>query len=286
MARFGPVRRMSESHYEQRRRDYAALLPTLDEADAALVQGLERDGIAYTTFDELAGDDFATLAARLQGLRPTMDRAPAAGETASRPSDSELMAEVDLFRWGLSDRMLDIVERYLGMPAWYYGADVRREIADGAPLGLRKWHKDVEDRRMLKVLVWLGDAEDDGGQFGYLPLDATAEATTKLRYASGFVSDRRMAAVIPSQKWQTATGPAWTAVCVDTARLFHRTTPPSVADRYSVTFTWTSRHPVTLHPVPGTAATNTRLALSDLNARQVAALPPQWRVFLRSSFSC
>ena len=60
----------------------------------------------------------------------------------------------------------------------------------------------------------------------------------------------------------------------DPARILHRASPAEDQDRYSVTFTWTSRHPIkTMPPAePLTADEDARIR-AGLSPAQLACLP-------------
>ncbi|WP_127129839.1 hypothetical protein [Georgenia sp. SYP-B2076] len=269
-----PVRRMARYRHDRRVRRYASRLPPLSAEDAAVVSRLRADAIHVTTLGELALPGTAELCEGLERLATALaSRPPLPGGTV-RPSMDELVADPRVWQFGLSERMLAIAENYLGMPARYYGADVRREIADGEAHDVRQWHRDIEDRSTLKILVWLNDVDEDGGPFAYIPVDRSQEVVDRLHYVAGFVSDARMRQVEPEQEWRTCPGPRWTAVMADNCRLVHRATPPRARDRYSVTFTWTSRHPVKTMPQAPMTDAQARRASAGLTARQLACLPP------------
>jgi hypothetical protein len=125
---------------------------------------------------------------------------------------------------------------------------VRRDVADGRPPEYRDWHRDIEDHQILKILVWLNDVDADGGSFAYIPRTRSAEAVDRLCYVAGHVSDEKVRRIAPEDEWHLAVGPKWTAVMSDTAQVFHRATPRHARDRYSVTFTYTSRGPIKRFP--------------------------------------
>lgn len=152
----------------------------------------------------------------------------------------ELMEAPAMCAWGLSDSLLDLAEWYIGLPVQYLGVAIKRERADGICSDVRQWHRDVEDRRMLKIIVYLNEVDTDTGPFEYLERLDTDLATNALGYWSGFVSDERLAEVVDPARWRTATGPVGTTILVDTCRLFHRIRPPQRADRYSMTFSYSS----------------------------------------------
>src|SRR4029079_19170529 len=107
---------------------------------------------------------------------------------------------------------------------------------------------DIEDRRMLKIIVYLSDVHEGCGPFEYVNQGWTTHAARVLNYASGFVSDSAMARVVPSEEWIQVTGPRLSAIFVDTSRGLHRAKPPTLADRYSMTFTYSSTRPYQTFP--------------------------------------
>ena len=150
-----------------------------------------------------------------------------------------------LYEWGLTDENLDLAECYLGLPVFFVGAAVRRERADGpAHYPTRLWHKDIDDRRMLKLIIYLNDVGSGGGAFEYLNRTASATATRAFRYSAGHLSDAAMAGVVERSDWISVTGPRLTTIFVDPAHLLHRAQPPIETDRYSLTLTYLSTTPL------------------------------------------
>ena len=74
--------------------------------------------------------------------------------------------------WGLSDHLLDLAECHIGLPVRYLGMEVKRELVQSAAGRnhevVRRWHLDHEDRRILKVIVYLSDVDAGAGPFGYI----------------------------------------------------------------------------------------------------------------------
>lgn len=169
-----------------------------------------------------------------------------------------------------------MVENYLGLPARYLGADLRCERATGEAIGVRQWHRDIEDYRMLKLLVWLNDVDDQGGPFEFIDRTRTAELTRSLRYVSGYVNDEAVDRLVPSSEWRRAIGPMWTCVVADPRNVFHRAMPPTRDDRYSLTFSFTSRSPRRTLPVLAVTRRERELATQGLDHRQLACLPRRY----------
>jgi hypothetical protein len=239
-----------------------------------LVRQLRTDGVAPTTLDELAIANTDVLRRALAKLIPGLAFRQASSQNVFRPGRDLLLSDAVIWRWGLDERLLDLVENYLGLPVRYRGPEFRREVAIGEASGVRRWHRDVEDHRQLKILIWLHEVQPDGGPFEYVPRGPTLEATRRLRYVSAYVSDADMVRVAPRQVWRCCPGPAWTAVVADPANIFHRVRPLINRDRYSVTFSYTSHHFLKNPRVaPLTEQQHARVALG-LSSRQLATLPP------------
>ncbi|MGY1727473.1 hypothetical protein ACI79J_10930 [Geodermatophilus sp. SYSU D01062] len=231
-----------------------------------------------TSLDRLAFPGTARLKEGLEVLTARLAGRPSSGPDSSRPPLDEVLAESGVWQWGLQHELLDLVECHLGLPARYYGADLRREDATARTIGVRQWHRDQEDHRMFKILVWLNDVDLGGGPFEYVSRRHTARLVRDLRYVTGFVDDDAMRGQVPESEWRQATGPTWTAVVADTRAVFHRAMPPRQRDRYSVTFSYTSRTPMTTLPVPPVTARQRELATDGLDDRRRACLP---RAFTR-----
>lgn len=271
--RVPPVQRLAHERYERRLRRYVSCLPALGESHHEVVAQIRDKGVHVTTLDELDLPGAELLKEPLERFVEELATRTATSSTL-RPSRAELLTELDLWRFGLNEQLLDIVENYLGLPARYYGPDVRREVADGRPPhDVRQWHRDIEDYRVLKILVWLNDVDADGGPFAYVRRARSEEAVERLRYVGGFVSDEKLRSIVPQDEWCLAAGPKWTVVMPDTAKVLHRATPPRERDRYSVTFTWTSRRPIKTQPMEAFAPEQIQRIREALSARQLACLP-------------
>ena len=130
------------------------------------------DGAIVTTLNELdlsgvdvLKDSLGALAARL-----------AAHDATDRLGRDDLV-ETGVWQWGLRADVIALVEGYLGLPARYCEPEVRRERADGREDTVRQWHRDPEDHRMFKMLIWLDDVGPAGGAFEWLPRPYTEAAT-------------------------------------------------------------------------------------------------------------
>ena len=226
-----------------------------------------------TSLDALDFPGTGRMKACAQALKDEFAQHHRDNTSTVRPPREWVLARPAIWQWGLNEQLLDMVESYIGLPARYHGASVRCERATGETIGVRQWHRDIEDRRMLKVLVWLNDVDDDGGPFEYVDRARTSDLTRSLRYISGYVSDEAIRRQVPESEWRRGTGPMWTSVVADPRNVFHRAMPPVLRDRYSLTFSFASRSPVRTMPSPGLSRQEREWATRGLNTRQLACLP-------------
>jgi hypothetical protein len=214
----------------------------LDDSLAALDADLRRVGVTQTSLDALGVPDTAAAVAAADELCASLRaQTPAAGVHYLDVGDDELIARPQPYLWGLAPRLLDFVEQYLGLPANYLGVSVKREIANGVSVGTRNFHRDPEDDRVLKIIVYLNDVDRDTGPFECLTAADTSAIMRSLRNRLRFLSVDDIAGLVERDRWVAPVGPRGTAVVADTARCLHRASPPVARDRYSLTFSYLSR---------------------------------------------
>lgn len=210
-------------------------------------------------------------------LMPLCDQARAVLFRSPYPvieNDMVLAACPDFYRLGLNPAILDLVEAYLGLDCLYLGATLKRERADDRVSGTRQWHLDVEDERLLRILLYLAPVAPDGGAFEFFPTAISRQIKTALHYHSGYVSHTRMSSVAQMALVQQCPGDAGDAVIFDGANVFHRGGAPRGQDRYSITFTYCSRAPLELRASARLPHTIHRHFLATLSARQRCTIPP------------
>lgn len=227
-------------------------VPSLSETDAAIVAALERDGIYVGNLSDLGLDGHERLLA---------EGAMMAGRFADEARRRAAMGEVFLyvppawlrdfpafFEWGLQDRLLDIAQAYIGMPPAYDGVCINYTVADGREISTRKWHRDWEDRRMLKVAVYLHDVDKDGGPFQMIRRLDTAQNDDD-GYFYELASDVELTQRLGADYQEdivSCEGPRGTIIFTDTARFFHRGKPAVARDRAAIFYSYFAdrpRHP-------------------------------------------
>jgi hypothetical protein len=272
VARVVPLRVLTDTRHRRRLRQFEPHLPTLPSEREAVLKEVRTQGSSTTSLDALGLPGTAELKTAVQELMTEFAPGVGQDEDTVRFARERLHEQPALWQWGLSEPLLDMVENYLGLPARYVGPGIRCERATGEAVGARQWHRDIEDRRMLKLLIWLNDVDDQGGPFEYVERGHTEELTRSMRYVSGYISDEALEQRVPRSEWRRATGPTWTCVFADPRNIFHRAMPPVRRDRYSLTFFFTSRLPLRSLPSAPVTARERELATRGLNARQLACL--------------
>lgn len=246
------IRRRLGRRYEAALATHGPVVPTLPYSDQEIVERVERDGIFVTSLDALGLPGSAEMVPIAQ--RVAADYADEARRQAQSGREflsvppSAILANGDLFRWGLNQRLLAIAEAYLGLSPAYDGTALVYTVADGTELGPRQWHRDREDRKMLKVAVYCSDVTDRGGPFELISrVDRSQGVADRYDYMFGteqelttrLGADYRSAIV-------SCTGPVGTVVFADTARFFHRGAPAHDKDRATLFYSYFARQ--TRHP--------------------------------------
>ncbi|NEQ49736.1 MAG: hypothetical protein F6K11_06320 [Leptolyngbya sp. SIO3F4] len=221
-------------------------LPKLNHQGHHIISQLTHQGVCTTTLDNLAisgtTEMLLTTDQLLEEL-PKSNSLACQGErsTASHSvglSAGQLIDYPSLFMWGLQSRWLDLIENYLNQPPAYLGCVLRREVPNHKQVGVRLWHKDGEDYKVVKVIVYLNNVGEEEGPFEYIPQKHSPNYS-QFSHVNNTVRDLDMAQVIPTDTWQRCLGPRGTVVIADTASVFHHASLPQ-HDRYSVTFAYVS----------------------------------------------
>lgn len=270
------LRNICAGSYERRTARHRASLPALTVGDEAWVHRLDTEGVASRQVHMSAAVNLDITRA----IRWLKDKRVAEPVTYFPLDQPNLLAS--LYRWGLDQNNLDIAERHIRLPVRYIGLEVKVERASRASVRqqVRYWHLDAEDRRMLKIIVYLNDVDAGNGPFEYLPPSLSELVRRRLRCRPGitFLADDAIAAVVAPPDWHQVTGPARTAVYADTGRLIHRLKGPTDRDRYSATFVYTSDQPYSVFSRFMPPRPFVDEIAETLTPRQLRALPdPGWQ---------
>ena len=174
------------------RRRYTDQTPALDETQQDIVDRLRAEGYAVVPLTELLPDpqawpDLEAEAQRFVTETETeLTREQEGGGSALRRREGKEFVirkyayEVQLglddpwLRLGLEKRMLDIANTYLGMWSKLEYVDVwyTPPVKDGDRRSSQRWHRDFNDRHLLKAFLYLTDVDAKAGPFEYVPRSA------------------------------------------------------------------------------------------------------------------
>jgi hypothetical protein len=257
-------------HRRSRRRAAGALPPLPPRMRAALA-ALERDGVFVSSLEELgAGTE----------LLPALDRLFAANAGTSAHAkdyvvhvpDSAIDAAPAVLAWGLGEDILALCANYIGLPVAYRGVSVRRDIANGEWTGTRLWHRDSEDNRILKLIVYVNDVDAATGPFECVP-KRFSPPTWRVNLQDGSrVDERDFDRFVPQDRRVACTGPRGTVVIVDTCAVYHRGRLPEAKDRLTAFYCYNSLRPLSPGDCQPMFDRQRFVSGQHLSARQASAL--------------
>ena len=237
------IKYQADSFYQQAIEKNLQNLPTLPTNDIDLIETVKKEGVVISTLEKLGITSTTDMWKSAQNLMLKLSQKTyfQPNQIVNHASPQQIMEYPQIFLWGLEQRLLNIIENYLGLPVAYQGVYFRQDIANQLELGSRLWHIDIEDRKIFKIIIYLNDITADNGPFEYIPKPLTSKIAQSLKYTSGYIQDKIMQGVISSETYQSCTGIAGTVIIADTSSIFHRGKPPLTSDRFAIFFDYTSR---------------------------------------------
>jgi hypothetical protein len=134
---------------------------------------LQRDGIAYTHLDELFPGK-AVLKELQDYIAPLLSSATAKTDKTFFKQMWPVVPELDFsnpfVRRILDITVVQITNAYMQMYSTFYylALNVTAPVGDAAPVASQRWHRDPEDKRMLKMFIYLNDVDLEAGPFMFL----------------------------------------------------------------------------------------------------------------------
>ena len=168
------------------RRRLARSRPELDVAQQRVVADLERDGYSVTTFRDFFADEALWREIEQHADRFVSDtEAALAGDTDAlrvrqgkefvvrlHSYGTALGLDDPWFRACASSRLLDVANAYLDLWSKLEYVDVwysRPQPEEADRVSSQRWHRDYNDRRLVKTFLYLVDVDDRAGPFQYVP---------------------------------------------------------------------------------------------------------------------
>lgn len=227
-----------------------------------MLEELRRDGLTRTSLDALLGDGqlFAELEQEVGRLlavqKDAIDQARVkAGEKTSKKSylyeplgPDPVFDPLSVYgRISLAPAILRVVNQYFGMFTELRYLGLWLNLPTDAPAQRSQlWHRDREDRKILKAFLYLSDVTPGSGALIYAPgthkdgpVRAEPYAFKEKGHGNWRSEDEHMAAVVPPERWITCTAPKGTLVLADTAG-YHRGGLAREGDRLLLTFMFVS----------------------------------------------
>lgn len=246
-------RGLARADHMWRRERHRMRLPSLTPLGRRMLRDLRIEGVVATSLDELGLASNASfwpqaMAAveELRGLEPPLDRSaleyPMGFEHCIPLNPSRIArAYPAIYTWGLDERILDLVEAYIGTDVAYHGPILRKEICGGGQVGTRCWHQDGEDYDITRISIYLTDVMSPGdGAFQYIPRYFPVSPRDFKAFP---IDDETMESVVPRTAWKSACGPAGTVLVKSTSRVYHRGMVPNTP-RIVVSYYYTSTKPI------------------------------------------
>jgi hypothetical protein len=224
------------------RRLFAHDHPQLDEVQRRIVSEVDAEGFSLLPFSELFPEGAAWQeleAMRDRFVAETESDLAAGGEKVRVREGKEFVVRlhsygVDVgledpwFRTCASRRMLDIANASLRMWSKLEYVDVWYSVpqpAEASRISSQRWHRDYNDKHLLKAFLYLVDVDEDMGPFQYVPGSQPGG-----RYADdwrweplgqNYPTEEELEARIPSSAVHTFVGPKASLLFCNTAG-FHR----------------------------------------------------------------
>ncbi|MCX7594778.1 MAG: phytanoyl-CoA dioxygenase family protein, partial [Fischerella sp.] len=225
-------------------------LPAIAERDRTIVDALKREGVYVTTLAELGLDSTTNLLNAAYSQLAKMEVVQNSQLTQKLPQIYTVTDLPEFFNWGSEQKLLNIVENYIGLPITFQGVHLRKDFPNKNQFGTLLWHKDSEDRRMVKIIVYLTDVEEKHGPFEYVPLFLTPLHSLNYYriyyklWKSGYlgINDEQLQEIIPKSAWKSCPGPAGTVIFADPKTALHHGTLRT-EERSALFFVYTANPP-------------------------------------------
>ena len=218
--------------------------------DQTLVELLHRDGIAACRADDVLDErGMHCLHEATSEVERLLDgNDTAAGKCKSNPGKDYLTSllgtEFDLdspfLRLAIHPFFLDIANGYLGLRSCLRAINVWvNRPTPSPPKESQLWHRDGDDRVILKVFIYLADVDFDNGPFWFIPGTHVKRSWTAAAGEPARWTDEQMRASIADGRWKAYTGPARTTIFADTTG-FHKGGKCDQRSRVLLTFQYVS----------------------------------------------
>ena len=239
---------------------YEADRPELDDVQRRILTDVEGSGFAVASFDDLFANeaDWGDLEAmRDRFVVETEAELAKGGEHLRVRAGKEFVVRLHSygaklalgdpwFRAVASRRVLDIANAYLEMWSKLEYVDVWYSVpqhADAERISSQRWHRDYNDKHLLKVFLYLVDVDESMGPFQYVPGSQPggpyADAWPWKPLGENYPTEEELEALVPGSSIRAFTAPKGTLIFCNTAG-FHRGGFSTTSPRVLATATYSS----------------------------------------------
>lgn len=199
--------------------------PILDPVSKRITQDLKKNGIAFAHIDELFPNQnkFRELLAYAQKLEKYAKIKTNKEFLQFYLDDSPILdLKNPLIKLALEHKVLAIINSYMGMFSKFYMFTLNKTmpVDPGAKeVQSQRWHRDPEDKKMVKVFVYFNDVDEEAGPFVY-----AKESHFEGKFGNVFPPepprgslppDEKIKKIIPKENMHVCTAPAGTIIFAD-----------------------------------------------------------------------
>lgn len=225
-------------------RSPAKNLPPLQSAEETILNNLRKDGFAQSSLTALQLPFNSQLERAVENAFPKL--LSCGSVNPAKPYNHQLtqteLQDSGLINWGLDERLLSLATNYLKTPVTFQGLVARRDDPDGKEVETRMWHRDPEDFKILKAVVYLNDVTEDDGPFECIPKQHTLQLDWHPKNRKG--------RLVKTEKLEnlkvSLTGRKGTVLFADTCRMYHRGKMNTKGSRFALFYTYHPKSPA--HP--------------------------------------
>ncbi|MCJ2136764.1 hypothetical protein MKK69_22395 [Methylobacterium sp. J-026] len=221
----------------------------MDETERKIVTSLCEDGIYQAHLDDLSLDGVVPMLEQAQNVCRDIELQLAEASAHHndpyliQASKRELANRPEIYLFGLNEKLLQIVEGYLGLPVAFGGFNLFYTLADGRERGARVWHLDGEDESIVKIAIYLNDVDMDGGPFEMVRNRIFKGGRPYKRPVRHDKLERIVGKPIEASDIVTCVGRSGSVIFCDTARYYHRGRPATGKNRAAIFFNYYPRPP-------------------------------------------
>jgi hypothetical protein len=240
----------SELNYRLSLVKHTRNLPPLSPGDRQIVNALKQSGAYVTSLTELGLASTTQMLNTAESFLPTMVNPRDCHGGYKLPQIYTVTDLPEFFNWGMEARLQNIMENYIGLPIAFQGVHLRKDFPNHQQLQTLLWHKDSEDRRLIKVIIYLHDVTAEHGPFEYVPFDYSWLAklsSYQIDYEllqTGYlgITDEKLSRFIPQSAWKSCPGKTGTVIFVDPRKVIHHGTIRT-QERSTLFFVYTAKQP-------------------------------------------